>query len=390
MRVHQLDRAQARRIAIRAQLLDEPRPVNLVETIRHLTMLQIDPIAAVAPSADLVAWSRLGSAYRPEDLRKGLDVDRTLWEHRAVIRPMDDLGICIAKMRREAAHPEIQQWVLANERFAKDLIERLRADGPMPSRDLPDTAKVPWKSTGWTNNRNVTRMLEFLMMRGEVAVSGRRGKQRLWDLAVRVFPSIINYQPLDEAAKLLNERRLRSLGIVLEKYTGSPGEPIDMRGIGEPAVIDGVPGRWRVHPQALGDTFEGRTALLSPFDRLVHDRARLAAIFEFEYLLEMYKPAAQRRWGYFALPVLHHDRLVGKADITADRKNGVLRVNALHEDIRFTADIHSGVRRELADLAAWLHLELDVPKRVPRSGTRFASVTSGRGAPARSAGTTAT
>src|SRR6185503_8292706 len=102
--------------------------------------------------------------------------------------------------------------------------------------------------------------------------------------------------------------------------------------------------------------FEGRTALLSPFDRLVHNRVRAEELFGFEYTLEMYKPAAKRRWGYFALPILHGDRLVGKLDATADRKASVLRVNAIHEDVAFSRAIATGVRKEIDDLAGWLGL----------------------------------
>ena len=121
-------------------------------------------------------------------------------------------------------------------------------------------------------------------------------------------------------------------------------------------MVEGVKGEWRVDPAALGEDFEGRTALLSPFDRLVHDRARAQELFGFEYVLEMYKPAAKRRWGYFALPVLHGDRLVGKVDALADRKASVLRVNAIHEDVKFSRAIMKGVQAELEDLAAWLGL----------------------------------
>jgi uncharacterized protein YcaQ len=133
-------------------------------------------------------------------------------------------------------------------------------------------------------------------------------------------------------------------------------EPTHVGDAGEPAVVEGIKGEWRVDPAALGDDFEGRTALLSPFDRLVHDRVRAEELFDFEYTLEMYKPAAKRRWGYFALPVLHHDRLVGKVDAKADRKASVLQVNAIHEDVKFTRTMTKAVQSELEDLASWLGL----------------------------------
>jgi uncharacterized protein YcaQ len=136
-----------------------------------------------------------------------------------------------------------------------------------------------------------------------------------------------------------------------------PIEPVDVGEAGEPAVVAGTKGEWRVDPAALGEDFEGRTALLSPFDRLVYDRARAQELFDFEYTLEMYKPAAKRRWGYFALPILHGDRLVGKVDAIADRKASVLRVNAIHEDVKFTRAMTKSVDAELEELAAWLALD---------------------------------
>jgi hypothetical protein len=126
---------------------------------------------------------------------------------------------------------------------------------------------------------------------------------------------------------------------------------------GEPAEVEGTEGEWIIDPEALDGTFEGRTALLSPFDRLIHDRVRAQELFEFEYILEMYKPKDKRRWGYFALPILHHDRLVGKLDATADRKAGVMRVHAIHEDSRFTKAMTAAVRAEIDSLAYWIGLD---------------------------------
>jgi uncharacterized protein YcaQ len=203
--------------------------------------------------------------------------------------------------------------------------------------------------------RNVTQMLEFLNARGEVAIAGRVGRQRLWDLPERVYPTV-DVVPLEEARRILAVRRLRALGIVRPKVIGINGERYVEDVEGEPAEVEGTEGGWVVDPTALGQDFEGRPALLSPFDRLIHDRIRAQDLFDFEYTLEMYKPAAQRRWGYFALPVLHHDRLLGKIDAIADRKASKLQVRAVHEDVRFTRPMTKSVHAELDALASWLGL----------------------------------
>ena len=342
---------------MRTQLLDTRRPTDLVEVVRQLTLLQIDPTAAIAPSADLVAWSRLGSSYRPGQLKQALEEDRQLFELDALIRPMSDLGLYLAGAADRPVYERSRAWVRDNGRLRKDILKLLRRSGPLSSRDIPDTAAVPWASSGWTNNRNVTQMLEFMITRGEVAIAGRVGRERLWDLPERVYPAGVVVPSVEDAERLKNERRLASLGIARQKTRAMPMEPTHVGEAGEPAVVEGVKGEWRVDPSALGD-FEGRTALLSPFDRLVHDRVRTQELFEFEYTLEMYKPAARRRWGYFALPILHGDRLVGKVDATADRKASVLRVNAIHEDVKFTRAITKGVQAELEGLASWLGLDL--------------------------------
>ena len=353
---HRLTATQARRIAVRAQLLDAPRPTDLLTVVQRLTFLQLDPTAAVAPSADLVAWSRLGSAYRPEHLRQALEQDRTLFEHNALVRPMSDVGLYLAGASEWPSYEHTRAWLRDNDRFRRDILDLLGGSGPLTSRDIPDTALVPWASSGWTNDRNVTQMLELLMMRGEVAIAGRVGRERLWDLAERVYPPDVVVPPVEEAERAKNERRLAALGIARQKGRAMPMEPAHVGEAGEPAVVEGVKGEWRVDPAALGDDFEGRTALLSPFDRLVHDRVRAQELFGFEYTLEMYKPVAERRWGYYALPVLHHDRLVGKVDATADRKASVLRVHAIHEDVPFARTVARAVQAELEALAAWLGL----------------------------------
>jgi uncharacterized protein len=361
--VCELSRADARRIAVRAQLLDSGRPTSLLDTVRHLTLLQVNSTSAVAPSADLVAWSRLGSSYSPTELDAAL-AGRALVELRGMIRPGEDVALYRADMARweSAEAGELpgwrasqRDWVRANDACRRDILDRLRSAGPLPARDLPDTCEVPWRSSGWNNNRSVTLLLEFMELRGEVAVAGRRRGDRLWDLASRIYPDDPAV-PAGEARRRRNELRLRALGIARARGPECPVEPQDVGEIGEPAVVEGVKGTWRVDPALLGQPFSGRAALLSPFDRLIYDRKRTVELFEFDYQLEIYKPAARRRWGFYALPILYGDRLVGKLDATADRAAGVLRVNAIHQDVAFDRTMTAAVEQEIDDLAYWLGL----------------------------------
>ncbi|MGH3210495.1 MAG: DNA glycosylase AlkZ-like family protein [Trebonia sp.] len=368
--VHQLSRQDARRVAVRAQMLTSRRPPDLLTVVRRLTMLQLDPVSAVAPSADLVAWSRLGAAYQPDDLKAAI-ARQSVIELRAFLRPAEDFTLYRADMAAWPGAGElrdwqvfIRDWVAANDRCRRDILARLAADGPLQSRELPDTCEKPWQSTGWTNNKNVTRLLESMVSRGEVAVAGRKGRERLWDLAERVYPDH-PVLPLAEAERERNRRRLAALGIARHAGPEAPMEPAIVGESGEPAEIEGVKGHWRVDPSYLDgndDAFAGRAALLSPFDRLVHDRVRALEIFGYEYQLEMYKPAGNRRWGYYALPILYGDRLVGKLDAVADRKAGVLTVNAVHQDVPFTTEMAAAVDEEIAGLAAWLGLEIRRPR----------------------------
>jgi uncharacterized protein YcaQ len=170
--------------------------------------------------------------------------------------------------------------------------------------------------------------------------------------------------PAAEARHLRDQRRLRSLGIARARGPECPVEPVDVGEAGELAVVEGVKGTWRVDPSQLaqlGQPFSGRAALLSPFDRLIHDRKRAVELFGFDYQLEMYKPAARRRWGYFALPILYGDRLVGKLDATADRDAGVLGVDAVHQDVPFDRTMTAAVEGEIKDLAHWLEVDLTLP-----------------------------
>jgi uncharacterized protein YcaQ len=362
--VHQLTQADARRICVQAQLLDLPRPGDALEAVRHLMVLQAEPTAPLgAPSADLVLWSRLGPAYDRAELADLVD-RQVLIDHQGFLRPSEDLALFRAEMTLWPGREPLREWqrdqvgwIETNDGCRREILDELRREGPLPASALEDSCEVPWPSSGWNNNRNVQMMLKLMVARGEVAAAGREGRQKLWDLAERVYPDDPVPQP-DDARRQLNERRLRALGLARARATAQLGEEYGVGEAGEPAVVEGVRGEWRVEPTLLDAPFEGRAALLSPFDRLVQDRKRLDQLFGFDYLLEMYKPVEQRIWGYYALPILHGDRLVGKLDATAEPGEGVLRVDAVHEDRPFDDETRDAVAAEIEDLARWLDLEV--------------------------------
>ena len=356
--VHHLTRQEARQAVVRATMLDAQRPTDLLTVVERLTALPVEPTAAIAPSYDLVSWSRMGAAYEPADLVDLLE-QREVYDDGDGIRPMADLALHRADMEAWPPWDGTRDWLEANELFRNEVLDILDAEGPLPSRQVHATAQVPWRSSGWNADRNVRMMLSCLLARGEVAVNGRAGRQRKYDLAERVYPAEVEAVPLEEARRVRDRRRLRALGIARASGTVLPGEPVHVGDAGEPAVVEGTKGEWRVDPDQLGHLWQGRTALLSPFDPVVRDRARMEDLFEFEYVLEMYKPAARRRWGYFALPILHGDRLVGTRAAPAARKVGRLFVDAVHQDEPFTEQMTTAIEAEIAALAGWLGLVLD-------------------------------
>jgi len=349
---HQLTRDQARRIAVRAQLLDADRPGDVIGVAEQLGAIKIDPTATIAPAEQTILWSRIGSGYEPAQLSKAVEIDRLLFEFDGAFRPVSLLPLMLPAMRQWPRRAKTREWLDANQAFRADVLARLRAEGPLLAAQIPDTAEVTRPPDGWYGANQVPIMLEFLQRQGEVAVVGREGRSRRWDLAERVYPQNLPEYTPEEAERLLDERRLQAAGIAKQK---SPWTPVGEAG--EPAAVEGSKWKFRVDPEALAALEEddgGRVAFLSPYDGMLFDRPRLEEVFEFTYVLEQFKPKPQRVYGFFAHPILLGDRFVGMLDAEVNREEETLTVNAVHEFLPFEAEEDEMVRAEIADLAEWL------------------------------------
>jgi hypothetical protein len=358
-------------LAVDGALLAGPRPPatkdGVMAVVNRLGGLQLDPTRTIERTELLVLWSRLGNYDR--SLVGQLLKDGRLFEHAAFYRPIDRLAEFRAQQRafREARTSwsgEAGRWIEANKRFHESILDQLRADGPLASRALDtSTVAVHWKSTGWTNNRDITRMLEFMDYRGEVAISGRIGAERMWDLPERVLPPTddISY---DEFLRRRSLHIVRRMGLAnLQEIRARTGELPDidraylktrldeLTEAGELVALDEK--YWR-HAEADLGVKPRLTTFLSPFEPLTKDRARTEKMWGFKYKLEMYVPKEERQFGHYVLPMLHHERLVGRLSGAMDRKANVLRIQGLHWEEKPTADEKAAAEDALADLARWL------------------------------------
>ena len=383
-----LDRRAARRLCVQGQLLSAPRPASIEEIVRGLWMVQMDPTSAVARTEHLVLFSRMGRRFRVADLDRLLRQERALFEYWVHIVPASDYGVHRESMRRYpngprgelASRQRVREWLAANAAFRRYALRELRDRGPLRARDLEDRAVAPWRSGGWSDERgrSVAMLLDLLWHKGEVMIVGRDGTQRLWDLAERAAPPTEPRLPPGEIARRILDRQLHARGVATAGQFGwafdgrPPGWELALRdlvreGIAIPAEVRGLTGEWYVHADLLNRPFRPRTVLLSPFDDLVSDRGHTEALFDFFFRLEIYVPKAKRRWGYFVMPILHGDRLIGRINPEFDRGAGLLRVHAVYAEAEAPASAGPAVARAVRELAGWLSakdVEYTDPARV--------------------------
>ena len=399
-----IDRSTARRLAITVQRLagTPPRssPKAVLGVIRSIRCVQLDPIAVVARSPLLVLGSRV-AGFDPRHLDRLLWRDHSVyeyWAHAASIVLTEDHPIHAWYMREylrddgSAWNRRRLDWMAANAKLKRSVLAQVRRDGPVLARRISGgLTGESWRSSGWTNERNVDRMLGFLWASGRVMVAGREGIQKQWDLTERVLPPNVPRERLSdlEVTRRAVDRSLHGLGVgtpqqIKTHFTRGRYPELqrvlaefERTGRIERVTVDHdgapIPGNWYVHrdDRPLLDRiergrWEPRTTMLSPFDNLIADRARSELLFDLSYRMEIYVPKDQRRFGYYAMPVLDGDRFVALVDPAMDRANGRLLVRAVHAapETKPTAEVWCSVAGAVRELAASLgatEIELDGP-----------------------------
>lgn len=351
--MRELSRDEARRIAVRAALLDADRPGDVVEVAEQIGTIKIDPTAVIAPCEHTMLWARIGWSYEPGQLKKAVEDDRLLYEFDGQFLAASRIPYLWPTLRGRVLRAQARGWLEANLAFRDHVVRRLAEDGPLPASEIEDTHQVARNSDhGWWGSNQVPRMLELLMYTGVAAISGREGRQRIWDLAERVYPANMPDYSLEEAELGLEASRLRANGITRHNaaYTR-------VKNVGEVVAVEGSKATWRVDPEALAALDEdpgGRVAILNPYDGMLFDRSRLKDLFDFDYVLEQFKPKAERKYGFFAHPILIGDRFCGQLDAALDKKRETLVVTAIHEMIPFEEEETEMVHAEIRDLAEWL------------------------------------
>ncbi len=362
-----------------------PRPratrAGILAVIRDIGYLQLDPTNVVARNPYLILWSRLGG-YETALLDELLSRHRALFETPSLVLPISDLPMHAATMRgyRRATAARgwgpsgsgkwaevAARWVTTNAALRRSVLSRLRREGPLPLTAFEDRAIVSWTSSGWNSDRNVSMMLSILQRRGEVVVSGRQRGQKLWAIADGWLPKVA---PLATTARAREAivRSLRANGLATWKHlrryyafnrhlTPAALASLERDGSVVRVEVEGVPGTFfstgdiARRLRSVRDGWEGRTTLLSPFDNLTMDRDNAEALFDFFYRIEIYTPVHLRKRGYWAMPVLHGDRIVGSVDPKVDRERGELVVNRVVLEPGAPRTAMPAIRRAIGELA---------------------------------------
>lgn len=379
-----LTRRAARTVMLAAQGLASPAPRraskgDLVECIRRMHVLQIDTIHVVARSPYLVLWSRLG-AYPPHWL-DGLLASGTIfeqWAHAMSLVPIEDYPLwrrrtLDALAARSRPVRWAMDWLDANTELADQLRSHLAANGDARIVDFEASHRPPG---GWWNWRQEKDGLEALFYTGEVMIARRENFHRVYAPRSAVLPDWHDAQSAtsSQVDRTLALRAVKALGVARAAWvpdyfrqpkTGMPERLAGLAAEGHLTAVEveDLSGPVYVHADnlelveaAVADDLTARaTTLLSPFDPLVWDRARALELFDFDYRLECYTPEPQRRYGYFSLPILRRDRLVGRLDAKAHRRDGVLAVRSLHLEAgtRISRSLAQDVAGTLNRFAAW-------------------------------------
>ena len=371
----------ARRIALGAQGLADERPAGDVGTRRlrrtaeRLAVVQIDSVNVLSRSHYLPYFSRLGPYPRPAlDTLSNRSHDLfEYWAHEASFLPARLHPFL--RWRMDAADREAwgSMTRVQQERpeYVAALLERIREEGPLKASQLTEARpNRPGSMWNWHAGKAA---LEYLFFTGALTARSRTaGFERVYDLTERVLPPAVVQAPTPDRPDALRElvrTAARALGVatetdlrdyfrlspvdartaIAELAEGGELEPVEVQGWGRPAWLD---------PQARRPRWARARALLSPFDSLVWERPRVERIFGFRYRLEIYTPAAQRVHGYYVLPFLLGDRLVGRVDLKADRQAGVLRVQAAHAEPEVDrSEVAAALAAELRLMADWMQLE---------------------------------
>lgn len=381
MPVLSLSLKDARHLHLAAQgLLKKPRrrarPEDILQTIRQMSLLQIDTINVVARSPYLVLFSRLGrypQGWLDEALRAGELME--YWAHEACFLPRSDFSLVRHRMLApdKMGWKYHKAWMTEHAAGIQELLAHIAENGPVRSADFEHPRKG---AGGWWEWKPHKRHLEGLFTAGEVMVIERRNFQRVYDLTHRVMPNWDDARDglsQEQAEAIMLRNSARSLGIFRAQWLADyyrlrqPSLPLLLaswqdEGLVVPVNVETLGEMW-LHRDALtllesspaGRLAASHSAVLSPFDPVVWDRKRAEQLFSFTYRLECYTPAPKRQYGYFVLPLLHQGRLVGRMDSKMHRKTGVLEIIALWlgEGVKVTSGLEKGLKRAIDDFALW-------------------------------------